>query len=107
MKLFKSLFGIKKTDELVASAIKEKTYNVGYEIHCIDGSIKRNMCMNVLYSKLDETIKITQAEIRNMMIELEKAAKKNQTFVEIESNIYRVADVKSITFIQLSNDQSK
>jgi hypothetical protein len=61
------------------------------------------MCVDVLSSKLDETIKTVQADIGNMMVELEKAAKKNQTFVEIESNIYRVSDVKSITFIQLHN----
>ena len=65
------------------------------------------MCINVLSSNLDETIKTVQNDISKMMTELEKAVKNNQTFVEIESNIYRVSDVKSITFIQLSSEQSK
>ena len=80
---------------------------VGYEIHCLDGYVKKNMCVDVPQSLLEDRSKTIKTEISNMMVELEKAAKNNQTFVEIESNIYRVANVRSITFIQLSSEQSK
>lgn len=102
---FKTLFNWKCKPVSEPIAVEEKKYMVGYEIHCIDGSIKKNMCVDVPQSLLEDRAKTIKAEINGMMIELEKASKKNQTFVEIESNVYRVADVKSITYISYEMSQ--
>ena len=80
---------------------------VGYEIHCTDGAVKKNMCVDVPQSLLEDRAETIKAQINGMMVELEKAAKNNQTFVEIENNIYRVADVKSITYISYEMSQIK
>lgn len=105
MKFIKALFNWKDKNPIELPTAHEKKYSVGYDIHCTDGSVKKNMCVNVPQSELEETGKIVKNDISEMMVELEKAAKKNQTFVEIENNIYRVADVKSITYVQIEMSQ--
>ena len=100
---FKTLFSRKKETQFESPIARQKVYSVGYEIHTVDGAIKRNVFTEVLETNLQSYADRVQADISTMHGQLEQAAKKKQTFVEIESNVYRVADVKSITYIQVIN----
>lgn len=98
--IFKKLFGKKEPNNkeiMPPSYIPEILYNLGWEIN-----INGNRRVSSEWQRVDEKdIKEAKELLKNQVEEmhkiLEKAHAQKKEFVNLESNVFRLSDVSSVT----------
>ena len=79
--------------------VYETTYTVGWEIYNKDGCIQTRKYDNVSSENRNDITKLVEAEANEMHDILNKAAKEETEFVNLQGNILRLSDVCKICMV--------
>jgi hypothetical protein len=98
MNIFKKLLGKEKPLEAKVSMLPlPNLYNLGWKIHLKEGRSTSSEWERVSENKLVEVNQQIEAEVKAVYDSLEKAHKSKKEFVMLNNNVFRLADVISIT----------
>lgn len=98
MNIFKKLLGKEEPLEAKVSMLPlSDLYNLGWAIHLKEGRSTSSEWVRVSEDKLVEINEQIEAEVKAMHDSLEKAHRSKKEFVMLNNNVFRLADVISIT----------
>lgn len=97
--MLKKLFGCKEKVVEEPIVAREPTYTIGWEIYTKDGTIQTRKYDNVSNAERKSVSIIIDEETKEMHKALNKAAKEETEFVNLQGNIVRLNDVLRISIV--------